>query len=87
MGIGLCSTKGEAPQIVLNIKDKYILVETLTGRILPGVSFFFFPVFVNLREEGFNSFSLVFSSTGLSTLIMDEITKKEVSPKQKDQKY
>lgn len=48
---------------------------------------FFFPVFVSLREEGFNSFSLVFSSTGLSTLIMDEIKKKEVSPKQKDQKY
>lgn len=41
VGIGLCSTKGEAPLTVFNIKDKYILVQTLSGRILPG-SFFFF---------------------------------------------
>lgn len=41
VGTGLCSTKGEAPQTVFNIKDKYILVETLSGRILPGVYFFF----------------------------------------------
>lgn len=51
VGIGLCSTKGEAPQIVLNIKDKYILVETLTGRILPGVSFFFFPLYLSIWER------------------------------------
>lgn len=38
--------------------------------------FIFFPVFVHLREEGFHSFSLVVSSTGFSTLIMDEIKKK-----------
>lgn len=69
---GLCSTEGVAPQTVFSIKDKYILVETLSGRILPGVSFFFFPpVFVHLREKGFHSFSLVFSSTGFSTLIIE----------------
>lgn len=34
--------KGEAPQTVFKTKDKYILIETLTGRILPGVSLLLF---------------------------------------------
>lgn len=75
MGTGLCSTKWEAPQTVFNIKDKYILLEILSGRILPGV-YFFSPVFVHLREEGFHSFSLVYSNTGFSMIIMDVVKKK-----------
>lgn len=55
MGIGLCSTKGEAPQTVFNIKDKYILVETLSERILPG-GLGFFPVICSLEREGVSFF-------------------------------
>lgn len=61
--------KGEAPQTVFNRKDKYILIETSSGRILRGVSFFvfflfffFFPfsfIFVHLREQGFQCSLLI----------------------------
>lgn len=51
VGIGLCSSKGEAPQTVFDINDKYILVETLSERIWPVVSFFFFSLYLSTWER------------------------------------
>lgn len=49
VGTGLCSPKGEAPQTVFNIKDKYILVETLREFYL--VVFWVFFLYLSIWER------------------------------------